>query len=65
MDGYLLICTYFQMKMNYQEIKKKLHVIFTFSIRELIMHHNINTDNKSTYLIFRILDNLSYLIYTK
>lgn len=63
MDGYLLVCTYFQMKMKYQEIK--LHVEHTFSIRELIMHHNINTDNKSTYLIFRILDNLSYLIYTK
>lgn len=24
MDGYLLICTYFQMKMKYQEIKKKI-----------------------------------------
>lgn len=64
MDGYMLIYTYFQMKIEYQEIKKKLHVEYTFSIRELIMHHNINTDNKSTYLIFRILDNLSYLIYT-
>lgn len=52
------------MKIEYQEIKKKLHVEYTFSIRELIMHHNINTDNKSTYLIFRILDNLSYLNYT-
>lgn len=65
MDGYLLICTYFQMKIKYQQIKKKLNVGYTFSIRELIMHHNINTDNKSTYFIFRILDYLSYLKYTK